>query len=735
MTLTPGWEAAETLAGVRVEVPATPIIVPAGGATTFDVNVVLADPTAVSHAPDPTLTLTQGSFASLSNRYWMAEAGGVVALAGAPAGTLRVPLHVVARGQSDMKAASRSLGVPPSGGAFTIPLVGTGLKTGPLPPIDVVSTVSAFELHGESPKMAGTSAARAAADLAWVGAASSVPVTGFGADATVWFAVATWGEWVRPSETTFDIEIDRNGDGLVDAKVRTLQTGDVEDPANPGETADPTDVHVSLTSASGPAFQTGTYRYLNVDPATRDTNLFASNVVVISAPAGATGLGLSAGNARFRYRVSSSGTYLGTVDDISWRTFDAERPGYSLLAANGTPFHDDLGGTALPARYDPASAQSTGALGVLLLHHHNASASRAEALTGRNSPPSVSIAEPATEGPFDAGFPVRFRAVGTDSDAGDVLTYAWDLGDGRTATGAEVTVSFARAGTYTVRVTVTDLAGAAATAQVSLTVREPQNVSGISALLPVVLDVRGVGGAPFTTAVTLVSRAAVPLRALLAYTASAGSGSGWAGVDLAAGETRILPDVIETLRSQGLPIPDDGTNQVGTLRVTLVGATNAADLFVGGRTSTPGDGGSFGLFYSDAATATSTSTVIGLQENEAMRSNLAVVNAGAEPVTLAIRLRGPLGEDLGALEDAQLPAWGWRQYNRPLLGKATSGRAVVTRIAGTSPFSAYGVLNDSGTSDGSFVPALIPGGTGPRPHESGRYNRATRSASVGPTVE
>ncbi len=96
-----------------------------------------------------------------------------------------------------------------------------------------------------------------------------------------------------------------------------------------------------------------------------------------------------------------------------------------------------------------------------------------------------------------------------------------------------------------------------------------------------------------------------------------------------------------------------------------------------------------------------------------MRANLAVVNAGAEPVTLAVRLRGPLGEDLGALEDAALPAWGWKQYNRPLLGKATSGRAVVTRVSGTSSFSAYGVLNDSGTSDGSFVLPLVPGGTGP----------------------
>jgi PKD repeat protein len=536
-----------------------------------------------------------------------------------------------------------------------------------------------------------------------------VPATGFGAGAIVWFAVATWGEWVSPSETTFEIDIDRNGDGIVDSKVKTLQTGDVEDPESPGDTADPTDVHVSVTSASAPAFQAGTYRYLNVDPAARDTNLFASNVVVVSAPAGSTGLGLSAGNARFRYRIASSSTYLGSVDDTPWLTFDAEKPGYAILAADGTPFHDDLGGSALPARFDPVSAQATGALGVLLLHHHNVFASRAEALTGRNSPPSVSILEPLPGATFDAGFPVRFRAEGTDADAGETLTYAWDLGNGRTVTGADVKASFALAGSYTVRVTVTDGAGATATAQVSLTVREPQSVPGVSGLLPVVLDVRGVGGAPFTTEVTLVSRAAVPSRALLAYTASAGSGSGWAGVDLAAGETRILADIIDTLRSQGLPIPDDGTNQVGTLRVTLVGATNAEELFVGGRTSTPGDGGSFGLFYSDAALTSSMAVVAGLQQNAAMRSNLAIVNGGPEPVTLRVKLEGPNGEDLGVLSDWSLPAWGWKQFDRPLEGKAASGRAVVTRLSGTSPFSAYGVLNDSGTSDGSFVPPLVPG--------------------------
>ena len=91
---------------------------------------------------------------------------------------------------------------------------------------------------------------------------------------------------MSPSEAAFEIEIDRNGDGIADAKVKTLQTGDVGGPGRPEETGDPTDVHVSFTSASAPAFNAGTYRYLNVDPATRDTNLFASNVVVIPAPGG-----------------------------------------------------------------------------------------------------------------------------------------------------------------------------------------------------------------------------------------------------------------------------------------------------------------------------------------------------------------------------------------------------------------------------------------------------------------
>jgi len=74
-----------------------------------------------------------------------------------------------------------------------------------------------------------------------------------------------------------------------------------------------------------------------------------------------------------------------------------------------------------------------------------------------------------------------------------------------------------------------------------------------------------------------------------------------------------------------------------------------------------------------------------------------------------VALQGPGGEDLGSLPDQPLGPYGWAQLGQPLLGKASSGRAVVTRVAGSSPFTAYGVLNDAGTSDGSFIPPLLPG--------------------------
>jgi PKD repeat protein len=64
----------------------------------------------------------------------------------------------------------------------------------------------------------------------------------------------------------------------------------------------------------------------------------------------------------------------------------------------------------------------------------------------------------------------------TDSD-GSIVSYAWDFGDGATATGATPSHSFATGGTSTVTLTVTDDRGDTDSVQVDVTVDDPPNVA------------------------------------------------------------------------------------------------------------------------------------------------------------------------------------------------------------------------------------------------------------------
>jgi DNA/RNA endonuclease G (NUC1) len=76
---------------------------------------------------------------------------------------------------------------------------------------------------------------------------------------------------------------------------------------------------------------------------------------------------------------------------------------------------------------------------------------------------------------------VMSGAGSSDPDAGDVLTYSWNFGDGQTATGRDVTHSYAAAGTFTVTLTVTDSRGLVATATTTATITSP--IQAIQSLL------------------------------------------------------------------------------------------------------------------------------------------------------------------------------------------------------------------------------------------------------------
>jgi PKD repeat protein len=89
-----------------------------------------------------------------------------------------------------------------------------------------------------------------------------------------------------------------------------------------------------------------------------------------------------------------------------------------------------------------------------------------------NAPPQAALTASATSG--DPPLTVTFDArASSDSDPGDVLTYAWDLdGDGELddGTGSVVTTTYGTVGTRTVRLQVTDAAGARDTAETTIRV-------------------------------------------------------------------------------------------------------------------------------------------------------------------------------------------------------------------------------------------------------------------------
>ena len=405
------------------------------------------------------------------------------------------------------------------------------------------------------------------------------------------------------------------------------------------------------------------------------------------------------------------------------------RGGVSVIWEDGTGndqsdvfyVHSSDGGKTFgaPVNLSANPGVSTGAVGAadalgnLLVMWTDDSPANTEVLSAwaptGDSVPVAAIAPPAGGTTVDTGAIVRFVANVTQLDPNDPTTAVWDFGDGTTGTGSPVDHAFAAPGTYVVTLIVRDALGLASTSTLTVTVRAPASTGGPEQLLPVVLDAPGVGGTHYTTELTLASKAGVPVTVLLQYAASVGTGSGDASVTLAPGELRLIPDTIAFLRSRALAIPSDGSAQIGTLRVLFQDASSARDVFIGARTSTPGGGGTFGLFYTASQPSTTTATVFGLQQNAAQRSNLALINAGPDPVTLRVQLQGPNGENLTSPSDQTLSGFGWTQLNQPLLGQATSGRAVITRVSGASPFTAYGVLNDAVTSDGSFIPAEIPG--------------------------
>ena len=192
------------------------------------------------------------------------------------------------------------------------------------------------------------------------------------------------------------------------------------------------------------------------------------------------------------------------------------------------------------------------------------------------------------------------------------------------------------------------------------------------------------------------------------------------GMELEAGEQVIVPELVEELRREEMA--KLGRSRGFYLGPLFVQAEDGdmSGIVIGARTGSEGGGGSYSVFYNAVPAGEAFSReawVMGLQQNEENRSNLALVNTGEVDGSASVFHLEIYNGETGMLEETvvtkPIPARGWHQVDGILLraNPATrQGYIRIEKVSGENPFLAYGVVNDGGapgqrSGDGAYLPA------------------------------
>ena len=246
---------------------------------------------------------------------------------------------------------------------------------------------------------------------------------------------------------------------------------------------------------------------------------------------------------------------------------------------------------------------------------------------------------------------------------------------------------------------------------------EENLMSGRSGLtLPVVVETD-----TFTTELNLTNFSKTDTTLMVSYAPEGleppGSTANLA-IMLKAQSQMIIPNFVQWMRQIGVVslLQLKGSNS-GPLFVTVRG-NETSGIFVGGRTSSVGGGGRYGVFYAAVpfGLATSSETwIYGLQQNPENRSSLGLVNTGEvnqESSLFQIDLYdGKSGTVAATLNNISVGSKRLLQISSILQAYApqlTQGYLRVKKLKGTNPFIAYSVINDGGqpgsrTGDGAFI--------------------------------
>ncbi len=160
----------------------------------------------------------------------------------------------------------------------------------------------------------------------------------------------------------------------------------------------------------------------------------------------------------FRARLSVTGTGPTQLAAKVWPQAGAEPAGWQMTASDSAAALQSAGAVSIRSAVSASSSVATTRLAYDEYRVTAAGAAPANA---------APVARFTTGG---TGLAVTTDGRGSSDADGTIASYAWAFGDGGTATGATASHTYAAAGTYTIRLTVTDDDGATASATQSVTV-------------------------------------------------------------------------------------------------------------------------------------------------------------------------------------------------------------------------------------------------------------------------
>ncbi|HEX2121276.1 MAG TPA: PKD domain-containing protein, partial [Thermoanaerobaculia bacterium] len=320
---------------------------------------------------------------------------------------------------------------------------------------------------------------------------------------------------------------------------------------------------------------------------------------------------------------------------------------------------------------------------------------------------TIVVAAPApTVPPVAASFDVAPSAVAvgnnvtfTDRSSGSPTRWSWSFGDGATSTAANPVHAYAAPGTYQVTLTASNATSSStASRQVVVAPLAPYR-----SLLSAAAQTNGLGGTVWRTELTLFNAGPQGANVTLLFLPGAGGTMLTRSLFLAPRQSSTYANALLDLFGLG--------NAGGALAIEATSAGASTQLRITSRTFTTGSTGTYGQAVPDVQSdgLAQTLYLTGIHANQALRTNIGLVNRGANSVATTLTLFARDGGSV-ATANVTIPANSFQQASLATYFPSIAGRdhdVLSMRVsAAAAEVSAYASVIDNVSQDPVYVQAV-----------------------------